>query len=227
MEAMTYNQIFDAWRKSGASATPAALWKRLRSLVKKGELIVVGRDSYIWARETNLRPYRPVISEMASQILREMAEQYGRMNYTLFELNWLNDFLNHLFGRNALFVMVGRSYAPFVFEFLQGRHGGGVLFDPTEEDYFRYMDGQMLLVVKKPSQGPVNRLMPHVAPPEQWLADIIADERISASFEGAELPQIFSAFRERYVVNKSALFRYAKRRGVYERVRSLLEGDVA
>ena len=109
MEAMTYNQIFDAWRKSGASATPAALWKRLRSLVKKGELIVVGRDSYIWARETNLRPYRPVISEMASQILREMAEQYGRMNYTLFELNWLNDFLNHLFGRNALFVMVGRS----------------------------------------------------------------------------------------------------------------------
>lgn len=227
MEAMTYNQIFDAWRKSGASATPAALWKRLRSLVKKGELIVVGRDSYIWARETNLRPYRPVISEMASQILREMAEQYGRMNYTLFELNWLNDFLNHLFGRNALFVMVGRSYAPFVFEFLQGRHGGGVLFDPTEEDYFRYMDGQMLHVVKKPSQGPVNRLMPHVAPPEQWLADIIADERISASFEGAELPQIFSAFRERYVVNKSALFRYAKRRGVYERVRNLLEGDVA
>ena len=70
-------------------------------------------------------------------------------------------------------------------------------------------------------------LMPHVAPPEQWLADIIADERISASFEGAELPQIFSAFRERYVVNKSALFRYAKRRGVYERVRNLLEGDVA
>ena len=102
-----------------------------------------------------------------------------------------------------------------------------MLFDPSEEDYFRYADNQVLFVVKKPSQGPVNRLMPHVAPPEQWLVDIIADERISASFEGAELPQIFSSFRGRYVVNKSALFRYAKRRGVYERVRDLLVGDMA
>ena len=227
MEVITHSQIFESWLNSGNAATQAALWKRLKSLVKKGELIVVGHDSYLWAKETNLRPYRPVVSETATQVLVEMAEQYGRMNYMLFELNWLNDFLNHLLGRNALFVMVERDYAPFVFEFLRGRHGGGVLFDPSTEDYFRYVDNQLLFVVKKPSQGPVNRLMPHVAPPEQWLADIIADERISASFEGAELPQIFSAFRDRYVVNKSALFRYAKRRGVDERVRDLLEGDVA
>ena len=227
MEMFTHTQIFNSWLKSGNAVTQAALWKRLKSLVKKGELIVVGHDSYLWAKETNLQSYRPIVSAMANQVLREMAEQYGRMNYTLFELHWLNDFLNHLLGRNALFVMVERNYAPFVFEFLQGCHGGGVLLDPSEEDYFRYVDNQMLLVVKKPSQGPVNRLMPHVAPPEQWLADIIADERISASFEGAELPQIFSAFRDRYVVNKSALFRYAKRRGVYERVKDLLEVGVA
>ena len=75
-------------------------------------------------------------------------------------------------------------------------------------------------------EGPVNRLMPHVAPPEQWLADILADERISASFEGAELPQIFSAFTNRYVVNRSALFRYARRRGVDGRVRNLLRESV-
>ena len=227
MEVLTHSKIFDSWLESGNATTQAALWKRLKSLVMKGELIVVGHDSYLWAKETNLRPYRPVVSETATQVLDEMAEQYGRMNYTLFELNWLNDFLNHLLGRNALFVMVERDYAPFVFEFLRERHGGGVLFDPSEEDYFRYVDNQMLLVVKKPSQGPVNRLMPHVAPPEQWLADIIADGRVSASFEGAELPHIFSAFRNRYVVNKAALFRYARRRGVHERVRNLLEGGVA
>ncbi len=227
MESITHSQIFDSWLKTCGAATQAALWKRLKSLVKKGELIVVGHDSYLWAKATDLRPYRPVVSTTATQVLGEMAEQYGRMNYTLFELNWLNDFINHLLGRNALFVMVERNYAPFVFEFLRGHHGGGVLFDPSEEDYFRYADNQVLFVVKKPSQGPVNRLMPHVAPPEQWLVDIIADERISASFEGAELPQIFSSFRGRYVVNKSALFRYAKRRGVYERVRDLLVGDMA
>ena len=227
MEAVTHSQIFDAWRESGTSATPAALWKRLRSLVKRGELIVVGRDSYIWARETNLRPYRPGISDMASQILREMEGRYGRMNYTLFELNWLNDFLSHLIARNALFVMVERNYAPFVFEFLTKLHVGNVMLDPSTDDFFRYAHECMVLVVKKPSQGPMNRVVSHVAPPEQWLADILADERLSISFEGAELPNIFSAFRDRYAVNKSALFRYAKRRGVYERVRNLLEGDVA
>ena len=89
------------------------------------------------------------------------------------------------------------------------------------------MGNHTILVVKKPSQGPVNRYMPHVAPPEQWLADIIADGRLSASFEGAELPRIFSAFGNRFVVNKSALFRYARRRGVYERVMNLLEGSMA
>ena len=227
MEVMKHSQIFDTWRESGTSATPAALWKRLRSLVKKGELIVVGRDSYVWARETNLRPYRPGISDMASQILREMEGRYGRMNYTLFELNWLNDFLSHLIARNALFVMVERNYAPFVFEFLTKLHVGNVLLDPSTDEFFRYAHDGMVLVVKKPSQGPVNRIMPHVAPPEQWLADILADERLSASFEGAELPQMFATFRKRYVVNKPALFRYAKRRGVYERVRCLLEGGIA
>ena len=148
------------------------------------------------------------------------------MNYTVFELNWLNDFLNHLLGRNALFVMVERDYAPFVFEFLNEHRGGGVLFDPSEEDYFRYANDRMMLVVKKPSQGPANRLMPHVAPPEQWLADILADKRIAASFEGAEIPQIFSTFRDRYVVNKPALLRYARRRGVDARVRNYLEGNM-
>ena len=143
---------------------------------------MVGHDSYLWASETDLGPYRPRLSEAASQVLCELAEQYGRMNYTLFELNWLNDFLNHLLGRNALFVMVERDYMPFVFEFLNGRHGGGVLLDPSTDDFFRYVNDRMLLVVRKPSQGPTNRLMPHVAPPEQWLVDILADKRISASF---------------------------------------------
>lgn len=164
---------------------------------------------------------------MASKVLAEMSEKYGRMNYTLFELNWLNDFLNHLLGRNALFITVERPYAPFVFEFLNEQHGGDVLLDPPVEDFFRYVNDRMLLVVRKPSQGPVNRLMPHVAPPEQWLADILADERLSASFDGAELPQIFSAFTSRYAVNKSALLRYARRRGVDECVRNLLKENIA
>lgn len=227
MEVLTHRQIFDSWRQSGDLTTQNAQWKRLRSLVRKGKLIVVGHDSYIWSSEANLRPYRPVISAVASQVLNEMSERYGRMNYTLFELIWLNDFLNHLLGTNALFVMVERDYAPFVFEFLSERHVGGVLLDPSPEDFFRYMGNRTILVVKKPSQGPANRYMPHVAPPEQWLADIIADGRLSASFEGAELPRIFSAFGSRYVVNKSALFRYAGRRGVYERVMNLLEGAMA
>ena len=227
MEVLTHKQIFDSWRQSGDLTTQNAQWKRLRSLVRKGKLIVVGHDSYIWSSEANLRPYRPVLSAVASQVLNEMSERYGRMNYTLFELIWLNDFLNHLLGTNALFVMVERDYAPFVFEFLSERYAGGVLLDPSPEDFFRYMGNHTILVVKKPSQGPVNRYMPHVAPPEQWLADIIADGRLSASFEGAELPRIFSAFGNRFVVNKSALFRYARRRGVYERVMNLLEGSMA
>ena len=227
MEALTHRQIFDSWRQSGDSTTQTAQWKRLRSLVRKGELIVVGHDSYLWARDSGQMAYRPKLSEIASQVLCELAGQYGRMNYTLFELNWLNDFLNHLLGRNALFVMVERDYLPFVFEFLNGQHGGSVLLDPSTDDFFRYVNDRMLLVVRKPSQGPANRPMPHVAPPEQWLADILADKRIAASFEGAELPQIFAAFRNRYVVNKSALFRYARRRGVDERVRNLLEGTEA
>ena len=213
MEKLTHSKIFDLWRQSGDVTTQAAQWNRLRALIKKGDLITVGHDSYLWAKDTDLRPYRPVLSEIASQVRGEMAKQYGRLNYTLFELNWLNDFLNHLLGRNALFVAVERDYVPFVFEFLNERHGGNVLFDPPTDDFFRYVNDRNILVVKKPSQGPVNRLMPHVAPPEQWLADILADERISTSFEGAELTQIFSAFRNRNVVNKAALFRYARRRG--------------
>lgn len=220
-----HSQIFDAWRRSGDETTQAAQWKRLRSLVRKGELVVVGHDAYIWANEIDQQPYRPALSETAIQVRQEMTDQYGQMNYTLFELKWLNDFLNHLLGRNALFVMVERDYAPFVFEFLKERHDGGVLLDPSTDDFFRYAKDGMMLVVRKPSQGPRNRLMPHVAPPEQWLADILVDARISASFEGAELPQIFSAFVNRYVVNRAALFRYARRRGVDERVRNLLEGD--
>jgi len=227
METLTHSQIFNSWRQSGDTTTQAAQWKRLRSLVRNGELIVVGHDSYLWAGDTDLRSYFPKLSAIASQVLSEMAEQYGRMNYTLFELSWLNDFLNHLLGRNALFVMVERDYAPFVFEFLRERHCGGVLLDPSLDDFFRYVNDCVLFVVKKPSQGPVNRLMPHVAPPEQWLADILADVRISGSFEEAELSQIFSAFGKRYVVNKSALLRYARRRGVDERVRNLLKGGVA
>ena len=218
VDIQTHGQIFDSWRRSGDTTTQTAQWKRLRSLVRKGELLVVGHDSYLWAKETDRRPYRPELSEISVQVRSEMAEKYGRMNYTLFELKWMNDFVNHLLGRNVLFVMVERNYAPFVFEYLNERRGGGVLLDPSADDFFRYANDGMVLVVKKPSQGPRNRLMPHIAPPEQWLADILADSRIAMSFEGAELPHVFSAFRSRYVVNKPALLRYARRRGVAKRI---------
>jgi len=203
--------------------TLSAQRKRLHLLVRRGELIKVGHDAYLWATETTLRSYRPTLSDVAVRLVQELAEQYGRMNFTLFELGWLNDFLNHLVVRNAAFVMVERDYASFVYESLSAHHGGDVLLDPSLDDFVRYVKDRAIVVVKKPSQGPTNHLMPHVAPPEQWLADILADVRIASVFEGAELPGIFSAFGSRYVVNRAALLRYARRRGVDDRVRGLLE----
>ena len=154
VDVQTYRQIFDSWRQSGDVTTQTAQWKRLRSLVRKGELIVVGHDSYLWAKETDRRPYRPELSDIAVQVRSEMAGKYGRMNYTLFELKWLNDFVNHLLGRNVLFVMVERDYAPFVFEYLNERHGGGVLFDPSVDDFFRYANDGKVLVAKSHRRAP-------------------------------------------------------------------------
>jgi hypothetical protein len=51
------------------------------------------------------------------------------------------------------------------------------------------------------------------APLEKILVDIFSDKDLFITFQGSELDMIFQTAFEKYTINKSKLFRYAKRRG--------------
>ena len=55
------------------------------------------------------------------------------------------------------------------------------------------------------------------------LVDIVNDKIIKSTFSESEYPQIFESVFDRYVIDESQMFRYARRRTSDKKIKELIQ----
>lgn len=222
-EPFTLGEAYERALLSGYTGRLEAFRMRFLRQVKAGRLLRIARDRYI-AYGSGLVRYSWDYSDEAQNIVSEICAKTSDLRMSVFEIRQLNEFVNHLYGLNAIFVSVADHAADFVFSDLQEAHVGRILLRPSLDEFYRYqMDGTIVLL-DMPTEAPGCSRSQWQCAIEKCLVDLFAEPLLKNMVSPLELPNVLNGVFEKYAVNESAMFRYAKRRGVDSDIRAFIGG---
>lgn len=221
MEKFTRKDYYDAYREKHGEKTQDALDYALRREVAAGNIVHVGRNQYAYAKEKRLYTYE--YSDAAGQVAVEIQKEYPQVDFRIFELIQLNAFVNHLYAHNTIFVSVENDAIDFVFDSLRDKYPGRIMLKPKVDEYFRYLVDDQIVVLRLPSESPKGIDAPWKSRLEKILVDIMVDKLLTQIVSESEYDAIFLQAFERYLVDTSAMLRYANRKGAGIKFRERIE----
>jgi len=192
-------------------------------LLNAGKIVRVGRNRYTVSRSQKV--YQYAYSTEALHLADEIITVHPYLDFRIFELTQLNEFVNHQIAHNILFVSIEGELEEDVFNTLWEDHHGAVLLKPDTNQLYRYMSDNMIVIEKLPTESPRGVIHFWESRLEKILVDIAVDKLISKVVYAGEYPTIFHDAIQKYVIDKSVMTRYARRRGALEKYKKFLEED--
>lgn len=191
----------------------------LASMLEDGTIVRSGRNEYTKAKKDEKKEYSNHYSEEAKQVISCMEEKYLYLDYRVWELNWLNEFVNHMIGSNRIFVEVEKEACEFVYSDLSIAVNQRVLVKPTEKEMLLYCNTNTIVIDKLISESPMGKERYNV-PLEKLIVDMLSNKMVSLSKD--EYIGALENIQRKYKINKAKILRYARRRGKEEEIKCLL-----
>ena len=223
-KTFSFVEFVEVNKQCGSKVGEAAMRKKLQKHLKNEEIIRVGRGLYA-VSNNNCIQYSHVYSDDAIAIASKLKDNHPFLNFTIFELTQLNEFVNHQIAHNVFFVFVDGDVMDFVFDTLNEFYQGKVLLSPTLEIYHQYWSDNMIVILKLITESPKGINIFWHTRLEKLLVDLLAENLISECISESEYSTIFSDSFKKYIVDESCLFRYAKRRHAAEKIETLLNEE--
>lgn len=195
----------------------------LIKMLDSGDIARIGRNRYCVS--DSLKTYSFPYSEFASMVADEIIKAHPYLDFRIFELVQLNEFVNHQIAHNIVFVSVEGELEEDVFNTLWENHQGSVLLKPDVEELYRYMTEDMVVIIKLPTESPRGTDVFWGTRLEKMLVDIAVDKLIRKVVYSGEYAAIYQDAFRKYAIDKNAMFRYARRRGALEKYRNFLMNE--
>ena len=190
---------------------------RFQKLLSNGVIYRVGRNQYRMSEDSKSH-YSYHYSELALDIAKEIEALYPELDFRIFELVQLNEFVNHQIAHNVVFVFVESGLGSYVFDSLKEQYVGKILLNPSVETFHQYWTDNMIVIKKLVSESPRGEGTVWETRLEKMLVDLVSDKLLLSSVSSGEYDGVFhQAFRD-FCIDESRLFRYAKRRNAKNKV---------
>ena len=203
-----------------ANATDSTVNHMIIRLLENGDIIRTGRNQYSVSGTKKI--YQFPHSQQVLLLADEINLAHPFLDFRLFELTQLNEFVNHQIAHNILFLSVEGGLEEDVFSTLWENHSGSVMLKPGLDDLYRYMTEDIIVIEKLPSESPKGIRAFWDTRIEKWLVDIAVDKLLRKVVYSGEYPVIFQNAVKKYVIDKNVMARYARRRGALEKYREFL-----
>lgn len=195
----------------------------LRKLKEEKELISIGKGKYITGerqdREKN--NYKYLHSEEYLDVEQSIVQEFPLVKFQMWEFIQFNEFVNHQISKNILVVEVENMLENAVFEFLRERFQQ-VLFCPNIDDFYRYRGELTIVVLKLVTEAP-KPVEGHSSPLEKLLVDLFTKKFTGKLIQRSEYQAIMEDSFEKYYIDETKLFRYARRRHVDTKMKKFIE----
>jgi len=193
----------------------------LKKQLALGNIVHSGWGQYAFPRK---RIYSWDYSKEAASIAEELRKDYDDLDFQIFELRQLNEFMNHQIVHNVIFVYVENDLVDFAFDTLWNMKPGKVLLKPGANQYFRYRQDDEIIVNRLPSETPKGNVEPWRSRLEKVLVDVFTDKLVGSIVPECEKESILCGAFQSYLLDKRTMLRYAKRKGAEKKIKEVLEG---
>jgi len=221
-KSFSRNELFEAMSFAGSSFSEASLKAELQKLLKSAYIVRVGRNAYSIPVD-GISKYQYEYSELAKNIAKIIEQQYPLISFGILEMVQLNEFMNHQLAHNVIILSIEGDLGDFVFDTLKESYPGKVLLEPTIDIFHKYWYGDMIVIRKLVTEAPKSQSCIWAAKLEKLLVDIVSDPLILNSISVSEYPNIYTDAFNKYIIDESCLFRYAKRRGSANAIMEIIE----
>jgi hypothetical protein len=194
---------------------------RIYDLKKKNMLNEVRKGYYT----TKTKPvYVPTTDAYLIKLAAFIQKNYRFARYCLTDVNWLNEFTIHQFNQQMVITEIEKDLEESLAHNLAD-NGYNILRDLRGS----LMKAYQKMVISFPliSRAPIQRIIDGrtvvmVPTIEKIMVDIYQDQKIYHFIQGEEMIRIFENVINRYSINYSTLFTYAKRRGKEDELRTFI-----
>lgn len=213
--------LLSTLQELNANATVSMANHLIDTLLSKGAITRVGYNLY--ATSTQKKNYGFLHSEIVKEVASDIISAHPFLDFRIFELIQLNEFVSHQIGNNIIFVYVEKDFEEDVFSTLRDKHSGHLFLKPNSEELFRYLSNDMIIIGKLPSESPKGRPDFWDTTIEKMLADIAVDKVLRKIVYSGEYPEIFREAVNKYIIDKNMLRRYLRRRGAEKKFRQFIQ----
>lgn len=210
-------ELFDFFRSFEPDLKEATLGWRIHDLKNKDIIRSVQRGIYTISYKPK---YKPEISDDLLKLASIISEQFADVEYCLWATEWLNEFSRHQSGKELMIIEIEKDFVESLYYQLKDDFELDFFLNPDEKTIDYYIsERQKPVVIKKlitrspiaqQTEGSVEFHFPLL---EKILVDLFTEDKLFYFYQGAELIHIYGNALQKYPINYTRLFSYAKRRG--------------
>ena len=188
-ETFSRSDLRAAMEECGIHTTDSTTNHLLIKLLEDGAVSRAGRNQYLIA--SSKRPYYFPHSNYAIELAEIIKDVHPYLDFRIFELIQLNEFVNHQIANNIVFISVERDLEGDVFNTLWDSHKGSILLKPDADTLFRYLTEDMIIISSLPTESPKGLTEFWDTRLEKLLVDIAVDKLLRKVIYAGEYPTIY------------------------------------
>ena len=224
------NELYDFYLNSEPDLKESTFSWRIYDLKKKDIIKTIGRGLYVISYKPK---YKPVLSNNALKIARKISERFEEINYAIWEIPWLNEFSQHQTFNQMIVVEVEKEFEESLYYFLNDSLQMNFFLNPDEKQIKFYISeiNSSVVIKRLVTRAPIIKIKEKkttipTATLEKIMVDLFADENLFHFYQGSELIYIFERILNRYSINLTKLFSYAKRRKKEQEIKQFISNHI-
>lgn len=203
---------------------------RIYDLKKKDIIKTIGRGLYVISYKPK---YKAMLSDSVFKIARKTNEHFKDIKYAIWETQWLNEFSQHQTANQMIVVEVEKEFTDSLYYYLNDTIRMDFFLNPDDKEIQFYVSESTVPVVIKRlvTRAPIQKIknkkaVVPIATLEKIMVDLFADENLFHFYQGSEMVNIYEKIIDRYSINFTKLFSYAKRRRKEQEIKQFISNHI-
>ena len=227
-EAIPVRDLYDYWvRTEGLSNRGTVDW-RIHDLKQKKVLQEIKIGLYTFS----VKPvYAPALDKVHVKLDKILRQNYRNVRYSIWNMNWLNEFSVHQFNRENLIVEIEKDLQESLRDLLEQQGFIDMAWSIGNQRMQFPGVKNPVFILPLLSRAPIREVtidrktypIPSV---EKILVDIYDNNTLFYFLQGAELQRIFENAMSKYAINFTTLFGYAKRRNKEKSLKNYVKNNL-
>jgi len=203
---------------------------RIYDLKKKDIIKTIGRGIYVISYKPK---YKAILSDNVFKIARKTNEHFDDIKYSVWETQWLNEFSQHQTSNQIIVVEAEKEFTYSLYYYLNDNLQMDFFLNPDDKEIEFYISEKAVpvviqrMVTRAPIQKVKNKkVVIPIATLEKIMVDIFVDESLFHFYQGSEMVNIYEKIIERYSINFTKLFSYARRRKKEQEIKQFISRHI-